>query len=249
MALLKCDFGSGVIGQCTSLMAVIPENICEDIPAIYLLHGLSDDCTGWTRYTSVERYANERGMAVIMPGGARSFYEDMAYGQPYYTHIAKEVVDLSRRMFRLSDKREKTFIAGLSMGGYGAFKIAMRNPDVFCAAGSISGVMDISEKIEDGTWDFDMRLIFGEDFKTSVKGSDADLFTLAEKNAGRCDAPKFIQICGTEDFLYEGNLRFKDNASSLGLDLTYMEMPGNHSWGFWDKNIQIVMDFFAGLTK
>lgn len=243
------SFGSPILGKSVCFNAVIPQGPTEDIPTVYLLHGLSDDFTAWGRFTRIEQYAAEYGFAVIMPDGDRSFYEDMAYGQAYYTHISREIVAESRRLFHLSEKREKTFVAGLSMGGYGAFKLAMRAPEVFSAAGSLSGVTDIAYRVESCEWDNDMKLIFGDDRLKSVRGSDADLFALAEEMAKRSDAPSLIQICGTEDFLYEDNLRFKAHAEALGLPHTYAETPGNHNWDFWDTHIRTVLRFFAEKMK
>ncbi len=249
MPLVTVNFGSAALGKCTGFRAVIPNRPGDnDIPTMYLLHGLSDDNSCWSRFSRIEHYAEAHDMAVIMPEGDRSFYEDMAYGQKFYTHIVKEVVDLSRQLFKLSDKREKTFITGLSMGGYGAFKIAMRNPDMFAGACSMSGVMDIAHRIETREWDPDMRLIFGDDRMTSVRGSDADLFTLAEKMKECPNAPKLLQICGTEDFLWEDNLRFRDHAKSLGLDFTWEEHPGSHCWEFWDLHVRTALDVFAGMA-
>ncbi len=246
MAYLDVKYFSGALGQMSAFGAIIPDGLTDDIPTMYLLHGLSDDYTAWQRYTAIEKYAEAHGMAVIMPGGARSFYEDMVYGRNYYTHVAKEVVEESRKLFRLSHKREKTFIAGLSMGGYGAFKIAMRNPDVFSAAGSLSGVVDMPGATAQKLWDNDAKLIFGDDFANCISGSDADLFALADKIAADKKDLRLIQIEGDEDFLLDGNRRFSEYAEKLGLDLTYAEHPGNHSWDFWDRYIVDVMDFFCG---
>lgn len=249
MPFVTVNFGSSALGKCTAFRAVIPNSPSEDIPTMYLLHGLSDDNSCWSRYSRIELYAEARGMAVIMPEGDRSFYEDMAYGQAFYTHITKEVLQLSRKMFKLSSKREKTFICGLSMGGYGAFKLAMRNPDIFAGACSMSGVMDIARIVEEKLWDGDMKLIFGDDRFTSVRGSDADLFALAEKMKDCPNAPKLLQFCGTDDFLYKDNIRFKDHAKSLGLDHTWEEHPGNHNWDFWDLHVRTALDVFAGMAK
>lgn len=249
MSLTTVNFGSWALGKNVSFRAVIPDGVTDDIPTMYLLHGLSDDSSCWSRYSRIEQYAEAHGMAVIMPEGDRSFYEDMAYGQAFYTHVSKEVVERSRRMFKLSDKREKTFITGLSMGGYGAFKIAMRNPDMFAGACSMSGVLDIATRVEEGIWDGDMRLIFGDDRMTSVRGSDADLFALAEKMKDHPNAPKLLQMCGVDDFLWEDNLRFRDHATSLGLDYTFEEHPGSHTWDFWNTHVQTALKVFSEMAK
>ena len=249
MSLVTVNFGSWALGKNTAFRAIIPDGATEDIPTMYLLHGLSDDNSCWTRLARIEQYAGEHGMAVIMPEGDRSFYEDMAYGQAFYTHVSKEVVERSRQMFKLSTKREKTFICGLSMGGYGAFKIAMRNPDMYAGACAMSGVLDIASHVENGDWEGDMRLIFGDDRKTTVRGSDADLFALAEKMKDNPNAPKLLQMCGVDDFLWEDNIRFRDHATALGLDYTFEEHPGSHTWEFWNTHVQTALKVFAGMAK
>jgi len=249
MSLITVNFGSWALGKNTGFKAIIPDGVTEDAPVMFLLHGLSDDYTCWTRLSRIETYAGARGFAVIMPEGDRSFYEDMKYGQAFYTHVAKEVVERARQLFPISKKREKTFIAGLSMGGYGAYKIAMRNPDTYAAACAMSGVLDIATHVENGDWDWEMKLIFGDDRKDTVRGSDADLLALAEKMVSCENAPKLLQFCGADDFLLADNHTFRDHAQSLGLDHIYEEAPGSHTWDFWDLHIQKAMDYFLETMK
>lgn len=163
MAFFNCYFKSDVLGQDVCFNAVIPEKVEDNIKTLYLLHGLSDNHTAWERRSSVERYAMNAGIALIMPNVDRSFYTDMKYGRNFYTYVSEELVDYTRKVFRLSKKREDTFIAGLSMGGYGAFKIALRNSDTFSAAASLSGVLDISAHADSElNWKSDAFLAFGE---------------------------------------------------------------------------------------
>ncbi len=110
---------------------------------LYLLHGMSDDHTAWLRYTSIERYAARHGLAVVMPAVGRSFYANEAHGHPYWDFLSEELPAVVGRFLRVSDRREDTFVAGLSMGGYGAFKWALRQPERFAAAASLSGALDV----------------------------------------------------------------------------------------------------------
>ncbi len=112
-------------------------------PTLYLLHGLSDDDSIWLRRTSIERYVADLGIAVVMPQVHRSFYTDMAEGGRYWTFISEELPTLARSFFPLSHQREDNFVAGLSMGGYGAFKLALRKPEQYAAAASLSGALDM----------------------------------------------------------------------------------------------------------
>lgn len=104
-------------------------------PVLYLLHGLSDDHTIWHRRTSIERYVSALGLAVVMPNVGKSFYTDMANGGNYFTFITEELPTLVQSYFPVSAKREDNFIAGLSMGGYGAFKVALSCPEKICGGG------------------------------------------------------------------------------------------------------------------
>lgn len=245
MPLLHTHFHSNVLNLAVSTDAIIPEpdseNPRQDYPVLYLLHGLSDDHTIWQRRTSIERYIAEMDLAVVMPGVDRSWYTDMARGPKYWTYISEELPTIARHLFPLSDRPQDTFVAGLSMGGYGAFKLALTYPDRYAAAASLSGALDVAvlaDEVEQADAE-ELTSIFG-DLQT-IRGGPNDLFALAEKAAR--SAPPLFQFCGTEDFLYEQNLRFRDHAQNLGLDLTYHEAPGEHDWGLWDTWIQHVLDW------
>lgn len=252
MAFIQCDFFSEVLGLSCSMNVILPQETTGQIgmesrvinkkhPTLYLLHGLSDDHTIWMRRTSIERYVASLGLAVVMPAVHRSFYTDMAVGYRYWTFISEELPAIARSFFPLSDKREDNFAAGLSMGGYGAFKMALSCPDKFAAGASLSGALDVanlafmrqSKELENivGDW-------------SNIAGSNNDLFYLAEKTAeSDGPKPKLFQCVGTEDYLYGDNIRFRDFVQKLGYDYTYEEGPGNHSWDFWDKTIQRVLEW------
>jgi putative tributyrin esterase len=252
MPLIHCDFFSQALGLSTTMDVILPLVPwgCPPIeegrghPTLYLLHGLSDDHTIWQRRTSIERYVQDLDVAVVMPAVHRSFYTDMAVGFKYWTFISEEVPEVARKLFHLSTAREDNFVAGLSMGGYGAFKLALTHPERFAAAASFSGALDMArEAVQEGAdWKVEMSRIFGDPLK--VKGSPNDLFFLAKKLAasGR-PKPWLYQWCGTEDFLYKANVRFHRHASKLGLNLRYEESPGTHIWKYWDEQIQVFLDW------
>jgi putative tributyrin esterase len=232
--------------------AIVPQPTPEEVErfgpkpryqTLYLLHGLSDDHTIWMRRTSIERYAEEKRLAVVMPAVDRSFYTDMVHGNRYWSFISDEVPRVARAFFSLSDRREDNFAAGLSMGGYGAFKLALGKPESFAAAASLSGAIDLGSEIAkpDEKPDF-FENIFGP--PKAFKGSDNDLPALLTrlKKSGK-PIPRLYQCCGTEDFLYTQNTAFRETAKKLGVDLTYREGPGAHTWAFWDEYIQYVLDW------
>ena len=213
---------------------------------LYLLHGHSDDHTAWQRWTSIERYAEGLNLAVVMPAVHLSFYTDMAHGGKYWQFISDDVPAVVCELFGLSARREDNFVAGLSMGGYGAFKLALTFPARYAAAASLSGAVDIHDVVRvkksdpaNRAWLDGMRNVFGE--LSKVPGSKHDLFALAKKAARAPVRPRLYQCCGTEDFLYADNLRFREAVSRLALDLTYDEGPGEHNWAYWDTMIQNVL--------
>jgi len=255
MIISEINFFSDTLGIRTTLGAILPQRTFKDAkhgerPAyrpLYLLHGYSDDHTAWQRWTSIERYAEKHNLAVIMPAVNLSFYTDMAHGGKYWQFISEEIPVIARDLFPLSPNRADTFVAGLSMGGYGAFKLALSHPDRFAAAASLSGAVDICAVVrehgrpDEENWLEVMRNIFGN--LTEVPGSQHDLFALAEKVSKEKVKPKLYQCCGTEDFLYADNIRFRDHVRNIPVDLTYDEGPGTHEWGYWDSQIQTVLDW------
>ncbi|WP_046175537.1 alpha/beta hydrolase [Domibacillus indicus] len=251
MALIHCQFYSEVLHLSTSMTVILPQQTSSQIgmqnkkaaakhQTLYLLHGLSDDDTIWTRRTSIERYVAPLGLAVVMPQVHHSFYTDMKHGNRYWTFLTEELPALARSFFPLSDAWEDNFVAGLSMGGYGALKWALSYPEHFSAAASLSGVTDIvsaaKNPIRSGVFD----LVFGDD---QIAGTDHDLFTLIEKQPNTRQRPKLYQCCGTEDFLYEGNIRFKGACEKTSYELTAEFEPGEHEWGYWDRKIQDVLNW------
>lgn len=251
MALIECKFFSETIGVSSAMHVILPQPAQGEIgvrsravadrhPTLFLLHGMSDDHTIWLRRTSIERYVSALGLAVVMPAVHRSFYTDQAHGYNYWTFVSEELPAIARSFFPLSNRREDTFVAGLSMGGYGAFKLALRRPDLFSAAASLSGALNIARRADEPSPEFIDT--FG-DAKT-VRGSDNDLLHLADDLAASDGAkPLLYQCCGTEDFLYDDNQTFRRHAESLGLPLTYEEGPGTHEWGYWDASIQRVLNW------
>src|SRR6266581_2742541 len=126
MAFLDVHCFSDVLGLTVSFYVLLPQSSSRQIgmaggakreqySTLYLLHGLSDDHTIWMRRTSIERYAAEKNLAVVMPGVARSYYQDMASGPRYWTFLSEELPALMRQFFSLSSAREDNFAAGLSM--------------------------------------------------------------------------------------------------------------------------------------
>ena len=250
MALLRCDVFSEALGLSTSMTVILPQPTTTQIgmtggagdqppPVLYLLHGLSDDDTVWVRRTSIERYVAPLGLAVVMPQVHRSFYADEAYGGKYWTFVAEELPELVGRFFRVSQTREDTFVAGLSMGGYGALKLALRQPARFAAAASLSGALDVAELSRGARPEDPMlwkRVLGGR----TAAGSEEDLFALLDR-ADAARLPALHVSCGTEDRLITANRRFVAACGTAGVPLTTSFGPGEHDWAYWDDRIQDVL--------
>ena len=244
MALLRCDYFSDVLEVGTSMTVVVPQATEEQVgvasprdigdrPVLYLLHGLSDDSSAWLRYSSIERYAAERGVAVVMPQVGRSFYANEAHGHRYWTHLSEELPNVVRSFFRFSERREDTFVAGLSMGGYGALKWALRHPERFSAAASLSGALDVLG-ILPGRPEI-LRRVYDDRI-----GPEDDLFGLL-RTTDPGALPQLHVSCGTEDELYGSSVRFADEARAVGADVRTDFRPGGHEWALWDKVVRDVL--------
>jgi putative tributyrin esterase len=250
MALLQVDFFSQTLGMATQMNVYLPERKQVPYPTLYLLHGMSDDHTMWTRRSSIERYAEAKGIAVVMPTTHLGWYTDMHIGFDYFKFISEELIEICRGFFpNMSTKHEDTFAAGLSVGGYGALKLGLLKPETFSWVAPLSGALDINAMLspEAGNDNNESinRLfldIFGP--PESVAGSDNDLMAAAERLAASGKPKPNVYIwCGTEDFLYQQNITMRDHLQKLGYNLTFEESAGDHSWGYWDAKIQTVLDW------
>jgi len=251
MALLNCRFFSETLKESTTMTVILPESAEGQIgmeqaatqgkpPVLYLLHGLSDDDSTWLRRTSIERYVAELGLAVVMPRGGRSFYANEYLGQNYWDFVSQELPDMVASMFNVSTAREDTFVAGLSMGGYGAFKLALNHPDRFAAAASLSGALDVANSEAMLRLRQEVPQVWGPQGPNPLTDDLVALAQTAQPEA----LPRLYQVCGTEDFLYQDNVTFAEVAAQRGISLeSHLDGPGGHDWGFWDTKIRDVLNW------
>lgn len=253
MALLQVNFSSAVLQSDTNINVILPvegKDGCRagaKYPVLYLLHGACGDYSDWVRFTRIEKYAAARKLAVVMPSAGNSFYQDMAHGPQVLTYLTEELPRFVNAVFPVSAKRENTFAAGLSMGGYGAWRLALQKPEQYSCAASLSGPLDFVQRVRaartgESTGPYCWDAIFED--PDAIGGTDADLFALAAKRTaeGRV-MPKLYQTVGTEDFHYERNQTARRRMTELGLAPTYAEHPGGHNWEYWDAHIQDVLDW------
>ncbi len=177
-----------------------------------------------------------------MPDAHLSYYTDMKHGGDYFTFISQELPEIARSFLPLSGAR-KTYIAGISMGGYGAFKVALSYPERFTCAGSLSGVMDLAARITisrsgENRTALDMLVnCFGEELE--IEESENDLFFLLDSAIAQGKKlPALFQCCGSEDSLIEGNRKFSRACRENRIPVHYEEGKGDHTWNYWDAMIQ-----------
>lgn len=249
MALIEIRFRAGnALGKMTSALIIHPEGKPGPFPVFYLLHGLSDDHTAWVRWTGIERYVDPLPLIVVMPNGERGFYTDAQdnASAAFETAITRDLIGFMDGAFKTVASREGRVIGGLSMGGYGAVKLALKHPDLFCAAVSHSGALAAASHPLTGTdpWQAEQRKIFGE----HPEGGPEDLGALAQ----RVPPPRRPALridCGTDDFLLDANRAFHARLEALGYAHDYQEFPGGHSWDYWDLHVQEALAFFARQLK
>lgn len=242
--LLETKFYSKELTKHVQLNVLIPgkfRNTNEPYKTLWLLHGLSDDHSAWMRNSCIERYANENGIAVVMPDVYRSWYTNTAYDANYFNFISKELPEVCHGLFKgMSEKREDNIVGGLSMGGYGALKLALSCPEQYGACISLSGSLDITRKGRHCNLN-EWRSIFGFDMESplELEGSEHDLFALAAKNKSEGKPfPKLYMWCGVDDSLINVNREFDRLLTELEIPHTFETSEGDHTWKWWDLHIQ-----------
>ena len=258
MAIIEVNFISQCLMRTVTFNAIIPADKFgpqaaaqqKAFKTLYLLHGIFGNYTDWVNGTRIQAWAEANDLAVIMPSGENRFYlDDEKSGERYGEFIGRELVEFTRKLFPLSDRREDTFIAGLSMGGYGALRNGLKYAEIFgYVVGLSSALIYAGLKDSDNSAPvFTFRrqyyeAIFGD--LEHIVGSDKDpkaLFRkLREENR---PLPKLYMCCGTEDSLLAANRDLRDDLLANGADLTYEEGPGGHDWVFWDTYIRKILDW------
>ena len=267
MSVLQCNFYSKALSYFVDVTVYIPSvhngdammKSYEELydpnkkyKALYLLHGMLDDHSCWMRWSRVEEYAEAHEVALIMPSGSNSFYVNPTSGPKFYDFIHKELPMWAEANFPLLTGRENRFIAGLSMGGYGALRHGLADPGAYAAIGGFSPACDVIALNDiinaagmTGMIEFD-RIFGGAD---KISGTENDNYYLAERCAKTAEKlPKIYLGTGTEDFfVYEMTKKYQQVLKDLGYDVTYVEYPGKvHEWDVWDA---CVKQFLAMITE
>lgn len=246
MALINLEYYSETLGMNRNVKVIYPEAskvdaLTEtDIPVLYLLHGMSGNENSWLIRSGIERLVRHTNLAIVMPATELGFYVNTTYGMNYFEATAHELPKVIHNFFpNLSNKREKNFIAGLSMGGYGAYRIGL-GTEQFSYVASLSGVLTF-EGMQDR---FDENAAFWGGLFGSweqFKGSPNEILTLAECFTGK--RPKLYAWCGEQDELFPGNEFVASRLKKLGYDLTYETAPGTHEWYYWSQKIESILQW------
>lgn len=255
MAFLQVNFFSNSLRKLTTFNALVPldrfkmpgenETLNQPMKALYLLHGYSGNYMDWICNSNVQELSLKYNIAVFMPSGENFFYlDDIEMGSLYSKYIGNELVEFTRKMFPLSEKRENTFIGGLSMGGYGAIRNGLKYFNTFSRIIALSSALitynidgiPVDYKNDIADYNYYSR-VFGDVNK--IKGSDRDPEALIlQLKQGKKQIPKIFMSCGTEDFLLQENRKFHKFLISEGIEHTYKESSGMHDWKFWNEYIE-----------
>jgi putative lysine transport system ATP-binding protein len=248
MSVLSVDTPSEILGFQTTYQAIVPQKRFEDLGILYLLHGLFGDDKQWIQSSSIIRYAEEHHLAVFMPNVHRSYYTNMKSGGNYWTFLTSEFPEMIRTTFHLQPNPDRTFVGGLSMGGYGALKWGLSEPKKFSKVFGLSSAVDIArmrrdnpERNEEFNWIFGSESDFGN--------SSNDLFALVDQMNATNENPVFLQICGTEDAFYQDNLKFAKKMRMAGYSYTLISHEGDHNWDFWEAEIGTALNWLDGRGK
>ncbi|WP_448982976.1 alpha/beta hydrolase [Olsenella uli] len=257
MSTLSGDLYSKSLRITQHVNVIIPDEsedfwtkIDDEVRVLYLLHGLGSNSNEWTRFSMIEAYAKIYGFAVIMPDGNRSFYENVTYGPHYLDWISQELPGLIHTWFRLPSDRNHTFIAGESMGGFGALRIALENPDRYGGVVALSPVTDPLALVNDFS-----SLFFGSDEWRAVFGpsgpleddSIASTARMSVLSHGAGAIPRIIQMVGTDDPFCPYVEEVARELTRLGIQNSFSSWPGRHDFLFWNTAIERAIRMLCGM--
>ena len=222
-------------------------------PVLYLLHGYSDDQTGWVQFGEVARIADkgiENGdfppVIIVMPNGKVSWYcNDYKMANPWEDMFVKEFIPAIEKTYRIRPKKEFRAISGLSMGGYGSLMLAMRNPDLFSTCVAFSSGTFTDEEIvamPDNNYNMFFREIFGKGLTGEKRISDnwkahSPLHLIYDVPKDKLKTIRFYIDCGDNDFLFEGNSQLHIQMRKLDLPHEYRTRQGGHEWPYWRSGL------------
>jgi putative tributyrin esterase len=238
-------FQSAALGRSMKYRVLVPQDYDRSerrYPVLYLLHGLTGDYKDWTTRTNIAEYTGTLALIVVMPDGENQWYTNATDGSARFedyitTDLPADVV----QKYRTVNSRYGRAIAGLSMGGYGALKLALKRPAQFAVTGSFSGALGVTREgelenmIGGGTEAERMAKIYGPSGSDTRKQNDVFALAAAMKPAA---APYVYIDCGTSDRLIASNREVVAALQKAGVAYEYHEIAGGHSWDYWDRRVR-----------
>lgn len=240
MAVCHLEFGSVSLGMRTRVNVILPD-YPNDPKVLLLLHGLGDDENSWLEQSRLISYSTNRQLCILMPRVDRSYYTNTMCQVNYFDYVADELLKRCCCWFGITPTRSKTFVGGISMGGYGALKLALNRPNIFSESFVLSGVTDLGKQwdnnLERNPW---YSALFGS--RQQFEKSNSDLHFITTHWSKNVDRPRIRQICGQADPFYSMNVEYQKIAVSNGFDAHLKTVPGGHQWNVWDSAIQTVLE-------
>lgn len=235
---------SNVMKKKIKAVVILPEtyNSIKALPVVYLLHGAGGSYAAWVNSVpALKGIADDYKLIIVCAdGNVTSWYFD-APGKPewqYETYISKELVGWIDSHYKTIANRNARAIAGLSMGGHGALYLALKHQDVFAAAGSMSGGVDL--RPFPNNWNIKERLgSYSQNPEVWEKNSVTNMLYLAEP--GKL---ALIIDCGTDDFFYKINCELHDKMLMRNIEHNFITRPGAHNWAYWSNAVKYQLLFF-----
>jgi S-formylglutathione hydrolase FrmB len=230
-------------------------------PVVYLLHGYGDDDTGWLQFGEINRQADKAiadgtipPMIIVMPDGFVSFYMNSYDGkEKYEDFFVKEFIPNVEKTYRIKAKKQYRGIAGLSMGGYGAMNLALRNPDKFSAAAPLSGAFYDENTVinmDEGNWERAYAQLYGRDLKGAARLTktfleNSPIKMVEIKSADDLKNVRYWIDCGDDDFLTKGNALLHIALTEKKVPHEFRMREGGHTWDYWRSGIIPALEFIG----
>lgn len=231
---------SRVLKREVSFKVLLPADYAraeKNYPVLYLLHGLGGNHRNWTDKTELVRRSENLELIIIMPDGGNGWYSDSVSepNEAYEKYVVEELIPFVEGKWRAKGLRETRFIAGLSMGGFGAIKFGLKRPDLFSMVGSFSGALDAPSRGEGNAFlRPSIMKVFGPSGSERTKSDDLFVIVGDLPPDGISSLPFIYFDCGTEDWLIETNRSFSALLLSKKIPHEFRQLPGRHDWKYWD---------------
>ena len=250
------DIASLVMNKTYKAAVVLPNSYAKGTtryPVIYLLHGAYGHFRDWLKKipdaNAVKDIADRYNLIIVMPEGETfSFYIDSPVNKDsqFDTYITSEVISKIDKTYRTVADKKGRAISGLSMGGHGALYLSAKHPDLFAAAGSMSGAVDMAGIPDDST-NRKMAPIFGTQGVSPEVLASYSVMNMIDKL--KANKLPLIIDCGVSDFLIESNRELHRRLVYYQVPHDYTERPGTHTWEYWENSLSYHVLFFSKIFK